>query len=243
MAGDHVRDCISLMRMAGVQRMPVLSGHEVVGILSLTADVDSSDEMTRRKSAANWFANGAQRGSPQASINLVQHFLFNGVRRSDDDLGRALRRLEQLTRNGDAHAAFLLGLVYETGGGFEVNPREALAIYRLGPADDLYAAKGIARLGLQPGSRIDLGKITPLLAAAAAKGDGESYYYLAYLHQQGRGVQQDTARAQQMLQRAIDLGFAPAVEAEQAGGMAPYQVPRRKFMAHPAWATAFPVPN
>jgi len=37
-AESNVRDCINLMRMSGIRRMPVLDGTEVVGVLS-TSDV------------------------------------------------------------------------------------------------------------------------------------------------------------------------------------------------------------
>jgi CBS domain-containing protein len=37
-AQTNVRDCINLMRMSGIRRMPVLEGTEVIGVLS-TSDV------------------------------------------------------------------------------------------------------------------------------------------------------------------------------------------------------------
>ena len=36
-----IADCIELMRMAGVRRVPVLDGSELVGILSCTDDFES----------------------------------------------------------------------------------------------------------------------------------------------------------------------------------------------------------
>jgi CBS domain-containing protein len=40
-ATANLRDCINLMRMSGIRRMPVLDGTNVVGVLS-TADIFAS---------------------------------------------------------------------------------------------------------------------------------------------------------------------------------------------------------
>lgn len=233
-----------LVMVAGSQAVgqDSAAAYNELGILSLTSGLDAASEQTRHNSAGRWFAEAAQRGSVEAAENLVMHFLFYSVRRSDDDLARALAALERaVVQRGDPRAAFLLGVAIETGVGVEPNPQQALALYRRCPKGDVFAAKGIARLGLARGALIDLSSVGPVLAASAARGDGESCYYLAYMHLDGKGVGQDGDAARRLLQRAAELGFEPA---KQAAGLEPppaFAPPRRKFMAHPAWATAFPV--
>ncbi|HEU4417479.1 MAG TPA: hypothetical protein VFT55_00995 [Planctomycetota bacterium] len=59
------------------------------------------------------------------------------------------------------------------------------------------------------------------------------------MHQLGRGVARDAAKARSMLDRSAQLGFPPAVLAKQQAEMPAFAVPRRKVMARPPWSTAF----
>lgn len=216
-----------------------------LGILALQGSADPATINTRHNSAGNWWAQAAARGSQQAIENIVAHFLFYARHRSDRELDQALAALEQIAKQpGGRRAASLLALAYETGGGRPENPARALELYRQSP-DDPFAQRGIVRLGLGPGSLIDLAPFAPMLAAGAVAGDGESCYYLAHMHAQGRGVAKDPARAKSMFARAAELGFPPAVQAQQqpaaTGELPPYGAPRRKYLRHPAWSTAFPV--
>ncbi|HEX5054512.1 MAG TPA: hypothetical protein VFZ65_22220 [Planctomycetota bacterium] len=219
-----------------------------LGLIALDGKVDEADARTRAKSAANWFAQAAALGSLDGAENLVMHFLFDGVHRSDEDLARALVRLEHQVEAPDgARAAYLLGLASETGGARPVDPRQALALYRRSAADPTFASfaqKGIVRIVLQHGPSIDLTAAVPMLTASAAAGDGESCYYLAYLHELGRAVAPDHERGRQLLQRAGELGFEPAAAAlrasDEKGPLPPFQPPRRKFMVRPPWSSAFP---
>jgi hypothetical protein len=215
-----------------------------LGILSLTGALDAASDNTRHKSAAAWFHEAATRGSPHAVENIVAHFLFAGVRRSDDELERALRVLEQRARRPDgARAAFLLGLAYETGGGRPENRGTALELYRRA-GDDPFAQKGIVRIGLAPGAVVDLAPYAAPLRARAEAGDGEASFYLSHVHEQGRGVRRDPARARELLARAAALRFAPAIDAKAAANgdaLPPFVAPRRRELQQPPWSTAFPV--
>jgi len=215
-----------------------------LGLLSLQGTVDPAPEQTRIKSAADWFGLAAQRGCLHAHENIAQMFLFLGRHRSDAELAAVLLRLEdEVAMRGPTgkRAAYLLGLAFETGSPRPEDPRRALALYRECGPGDLFAQKGIVRIGLRAGSTLDLAPAVPLLEQAAANGDGESCYYLAYMHQVGRSVPRDAAKARAMLDRGAQLGFQPAVLAKQQPEMPPFQPPRRKFMARPAWSTAFPL--
>ncbi|MGC6487856.1 MAG: hypothetical protein ACON4Z_09450, partial [Planctomycetota bacterium] len=187
------------------------AAYNELGILSMTEGIDDSSAASRVGSAARWFAESAARGSDDGAKNVLHHFLFHRARRSDADLGAALERCQSLGLAGDARAAFLIGLAVETGVGVRPDPRGALRFYRACPADDLFAARAIARVGLSAGPGFDLRGVVAPLTAAADLGDAESCYYLAFMHQRGQGVARDVARGAALLARAADLGFEPAV--------------------------------
>jgi hypothetical protein len=233
-----------LVMVAGSQAIGTNSpeAYNELGLQSLQGTVDRAPEQTRIKSAADWFGLAAQRGCLQADENIAIMFLFLGRHRSDAELAAVLLRLEQeVGEPTGKRAAYLLGLAYETGGARPVDPRRALTLYRECGLGDVFAVKGIVRIGLATGPTIDLAPAVPLLEQAAANGDGESCYYLAYMHQLGRGVPRDAVKARPMLDRAAQLGFHPAVLAKQQPELPPFVPPRRKFMARPPWSTAFPL--
>ncbi len=215
-----------------------------LGILSVEATVDDSTMLTRRKSAAEWWARAAALGSRHAAENIVAHFLYDGVRRSDQELDQALRALEGIAESAGAagvSAWRLLGLAHETGGARPEDLRRALEYYRR-CGDDAFARRGIARIGLRPGSLVDVSGIVPTLVADAASGDGESCHLLAFLHARGLGVPQDVTRARELLRRAAAAGFEPAAAALPAAAGEPFPAftaPRRKQLRRPAWSTAF----
>jgi TPR repeat protein len=217
------------------------AAYNELGILSLQGSVDTASAATKHKSAANWWAQAAARGSRPALENIVMHFLFDGLRRSDQELDRALRGLESYVAQPDGRrAAFLLGLAHETGGARPENLAKALEYYRR-CGDDPFAGRGIARIGLLPGSWVDLASVAPQLTVAATQGDGESCWYLAHMYANGRGVGKDRERALQLAQKAVAAGFVPAVEVQakvDPGVLVPYVAPRRKHLGRPAWSSA-----
>lgn len=212
-----------------------------LGIIGLRSTLDSADVDTRRRNATFRFTLAAELGHQAAAKNVLMMFLLHGARRSDNDVAAAMQVCEQLAAKDDALACYLLGLAYETGGGVKSNLPEALALYRRCPADYLCAQKGIVRLGLKragmPLTALQLAAVVPLLQKAAADGDGESCYYLAYMHLLGKGVPKDVALVQATMKRAVDLGFVPAIEDVKKGKMQLFKTPRRKFMVPPDWAS------
>ncbi len=216
-----------------------------LGILALRGDIDPAAMVTRHKSAAAWWGKAMQRGSTEAAENIVMHFLFAGLRRSDAEVVEALARLDQLAgKPGHARAAQLLGLVLETGAGRPQEPGKALLLYgRCG--DDVFARKGLVRLALGGFDAIDLARIAPTIVAAVAQQDAEACYYLACMQLAGRGAERDVARARALLEQASARGFAPAKQllARDLGGAVPAFVPPRlKQLAPAPWSTAFPLP-
>jgi len=232
-----------LVIVAGTQAVAGNSSaaYNELGILSLTSSVDDKPELTRRKSAADWFSRSADLGDVEGNKNLFMLFLFGSVHRSDADLIRAIELCKQQARDpGDALAGYLLGVASEVGKAMPLDLRAAFAYYQGCPPTYLPAQKGIARLALRRVGAIKLDRVVPLLQAAAEDGDGESCYYLAYMHLTGMGVTKDAAQAQRLTERAAKLGFGPAIEAVKARKLEPFKTPLLKFMAHPAWATSYP---
>lgn len=211
-----------------------------LGITSLTGQVDDADPATRHKSAALWFARALQNGSPEAAHNVTMHFLYDGLRRSDEELGAALARLGELANGGDVRARQLLGLAHETGGGLAQDLRRAVELYR-GCGDDPFAWRGLARINLTAQPSLDVTAGVDRLQAAAAKDDGEACHLLAYLYATGRGVSEDMVAARRWYERAQKLGHGPAAAPLPQKWLPPFTPPRRKQMARPAWSTAFPL--
>lgn len=258
--GKHPGDSIAFWKRAVAERrydaerkLIMVTGSKAVagnsaeaynelGILGLTSTMDDASEQVRREHAANRFAIAAAQGDTAAAKNLVMLFLFGAVHRSDEDLARALQVCERLVQQeNDALAAYLVGLAFETEAARPLNPREALALYGRCPGEDIFAQKGIARIALRHGGGVKLNRVATVLRQAAATGDGESCYYLAYMHVVGNGVAKDEQQVKAWMQRAVSLGFPPAVEVARTGKIPPFQTPRRKFMAHPQWASSFAI--
>jgi len=237
-----------LVMVAGSQAIGANSpeAYNELGLLSLQGTADPASEATIQKSAARWFGLAAQGGSLHAAENIVQMFLFLKVHRSDDEIAAMLQRLEHEVGNSTGkRACYLLALAYETGDARPLDQRRALELYRRCGADDVFAQKGIARIGLALGSLVDLTAVVPVLEQAAAR-DGESCYYLAYMYHLGRGVARDAAKARSMFDNAAQLGFPPAVLAKQQlqkeqAQLPTFAAPRIKVMTRPPWSTAFPL--
>ena len=228
-----------LVMVAGSQAVARNSAeaYNELGIIGLTTTLDATDTDKRRRNAAFRFTVAAELGYEAAAKNVLMMSLYHGLRRTDNDVVAAMRVCEQLAaKHRDPLACYLLGLAFETGGGVPVNPREALALYQRCPSDYLFAQKGIVRIGLKHAG-MQLAAQAPHLQKAAADGDGESCYYLAYMHQAGNGVPKDVDLVQTMMKRAVELGFEPAIEDVKLGSMQPFKVPRRKFMTQPDWAS------
>ncbi|MEC9046818.1 MAG: hypothetical protein VYA51_02305 [Planctomycetota bacterium] len=209
-----------------------------LGILSMTDGIDDAAINARVGNAARWFAEAAARGSQAGTKNVLQHFLFHRARRDDRDLGAALQACQQMATQGDARAAYLIGLAVETGVGVPPDPRGALTFYRRCPHGDLLAVRAIARVGLSLGPEFDLSDVAAPLQSAAEVGDAESCYYLAYMHRRGQGVERDASRASEWMRRAVELGFDPARTAKR---QAAFAAPRRKFHTAPPYTTDYPI--
>jgi hypothetical protein len=194
-----------------------------------------------REAAATYFARACQLGSVHGSVNVTIQFLFEHERKSDEDVARALDRLEQESDMGvNWRMSFLVGVAYETGRGRPQDKGRAIELYERCGLGNLYAAKGLARIALSGGTpKYELGRVALVLQDAADHDDAESCWYLAHMRQIGIGLPRDERQARALLQRACTLGSEKACDALKAADFPPYSNPR---MLVPGWSTAFPMP-
>ena len=192
--------------------------------------------------AAGYFARACELGGIHGCSNVADQFLFLGAARSAADVDRALGTLEQeCGRHPDSNICFRAGYAYETGRGAArpQNYARAIELYeRCGP-NNLFGAKGLARVALTSGApQYDLSSTAPVLLHASAS-DPEACWYLAYMHLAGNGLPRDPSKARDFLARACTLGSKKACEALNQPELPPFSRPE---LLIPPWSTAFPMP-
>jgi hypothetical protein len=198
---------------------------------------------TTYQETRSWFVRGMAFDSKYACANFVLLYLWYGSGEPDRELLWCMQQLPKIVEQAPTGTgAFVLGLANETGRGVPPNRPRALELYRGCGADDVFAVKGIARLGLaKTGAFVGLDGVEAVLARAAAAGDGESCWYLAYMYAHGRGVESNEAKSRVMRERACELGFVPACEAKGSPALPPFVPPPIPSMRRPPWATAYPL--
>lgn len=233
----------SLVMVAGAHAKVRMDGDAAneIGLILLQGTV--KEVHVNPAKAAEYFAMASQYGSWQGSYNVAMQHLFPaaGVRQSMEAVARAFTDLEAATREGRAHwkAYYAVGLAYESGKGYATNPAKAADLFTKCGPDNVYAAKGLARLAVVHGTKIDrIADVVRVLDAAAAKGDAEACWCLAYLHQTGRaGGPADPGRGRALIEAACRLKSDQACAALNAASLPPYVTFQR--MSLPAWATKY----
>ena len=167
--------------------------------------------------AFEWFARAARQEYPYGLRNLALCYAGGfGVAR---DEGRALMNyrkavataLAQLDQ-GDPGIPFLLGVLYETGGGVEKDAVQAAAWYR--KAADQGEPRSQVRLGLMYQQGLGVAK-DPVQAArwfraAADQGFPEGEFDLGVSLERGEGLAKDAAEALAWYRKAAEHGQAMA---------------------------------
>lgn len=231
----------SLVMAAGAQAEGGGSGaaFNELGLICMEGTVREVKQNNAR--AARFFGQACELGNVHGCANVAIQFLFLKERRSDADVARALDLLEsECAREPDWGVCFLVGVAYENGKGRPVDKGRAAGLFERCGLDNLYAAKGLARVALSQGiAGHELSKVAMFLEASCGTGDGESCWYVAYMHQGGMGVSRDERRARSLLERACALGEPKACAAAKSAVLPPFSNPR---MLVPGWSTAFPLP-
>lgn len=191
--------------------------------------------------AARHFASACELGNVDGCLNVVIQHLFLNEAKSESDVTRALTSLEAVCdAESNWASCFLLGKAYETGRGRPRDLARAIALFEKCGKDNLYAAKGIARIALllDAPSFVPTG-IEQILVQASVYGDSESCWYLAYMYDRGIGVAKDTIKSRRFLETACRLGEKEACNIKAMPSLPPFSNPR---MLLPNWFTAFPLP-
>lgn len=228
----------SLLIVAGGQATVGHSGaaYNELGLICMEGTIVEQ----KRGRAASYFEQACELGNIHGCANVVMQYLFYNERLSDEAVVNALERLEQdCEADGDWGSCFLIGLAYERGRGRPRDWDRAVALYQRCGLDNIFAAKGLARIAItRGGTPDDFARLVPALRRAADHDDAESCWYLAHMmllidreHGMARG-------AQTMLERACALGMVEACEALKSGHAPTYREPA---MLVPTWSSAYPV--
>ena len=163
--------------------------------------------------AAKWYRLAADQGNKNAIFNLGNfYFRGDGVKK---DEAEAARLFLQGHKKGHGLSAFNLGRCYEKGIGVEQNLNNAITCYRFAALSDVSAAQRtygmLFKNGPEPIAK-NLETALKWLRKAVVSGDAEAHYELGLLYETGEGVTADKVEACKLFQKALDGGFAKAVE-------------------------------
>lgn len=195
-----------------------------------------------RAKAADYFARAAERGSIHGANNVVAQRVFLGEAASNEIVTLALSMLDaECKQERNPLGCYLIGVALEFGrAGLEQDHFLAAAYYTVAGKNNVFSAKGLARLVLSghTEAEIDTRSMSIVLGDAADGGDAEACWYLAHLLHSGTGVRPDEVRAREYLDKACALGLEEACIPADAP-FPEYRVPTH--MARPAWSTAYPI--
>lgn len=227
----------SLVIVAGSQAQASSSGsaYNELGLICMEGQIVEQN----RSLAAHYFAEACSRQDESGCVNVALQFIVLREARALDDVTLAFDSLEQdCLSGGNSRSCFLAGFAYETGRGGPRDPRRAAEFYQRAGADNLYAVKGLARIGLTSDVHFDAQQIIHALGQAMEDGDVEVLWYLAYMYHHGIALVQNDDRARMLLHRACVLGSEDACFAARQPVIPPYTNP---VMDIPQWATAYPI--
>jgi TPR repeat protein len=192
-----------------------------------------------RAAAGHYFAQACALGDACGCANVATQFLFFHEGQSEEDVARALDRVELGSDKGtDGRSCYLMGYAYETGTGRTMDKRRALELYKEGARrGNVDACKGLADIRLSSGAGPnDFDAAARVLQRACEAGDAESCRCLAYMLHDGNGVPRDEEKARARLEQACALGSQEACAALRQTEMPPFSAPRARLA--PVWLTA-----
>lgn len=118
---------------------------------------------------------------------------------------------ERAAERGDLNAVYALALALLDGrGGKEDDTRAGILLERAAKAGHPLANYNLAMALLATGQSTDSQRAVACLEIPAAADVGDAQYALAILYRQGRGVEQDEAKAAEWMAKAARSGFIPA---------------------------------
>ena len=162
--------------------------------------------------AVHWYLLAAESGWPEAQNDLSALYA-QGLGVPKDDR-KAFYWAEKAARAGVPNAQFNLGLYYQQGTGVERNMTASLMWAKRAAENNLPGARTF--IGVQYERGTEAAKQNYATAARYYREDAEmgfmpAWRYLGLLHDQGRGVSQDTTLAVDYFKRAAEAEDVPAM--------------------------------
>lgn len=162
--------------------------------------------------AAHWYLLAAESGWPSAQNDLSALYA-QGLGVPQDD-AKAFYWAEKAARSGIPNAQFNLALYYQEGKGVERNMNASLMWAKRAAENNLPGARTFIGVHYEHGTEAAEQSYTT--AARYYREDAElgfmpAWRYLGLLHDQGRGVSQDTALAMDYFKRAAEAEDVPAM--------------------------------
>jgi TPR repeat protein len=148
-------------------------------------------------------------GSPTTVYGLAFQYDY-GQGGVEQDFAKARELYMQAANTGNGNAMYNLGFMYATGRGVAVNIDEARQWYEKAVQHGIvtaYAAIG----GLYETDPPNFAEARQWYEKGVAAGDIGSMYSLAYMYDEGHGVQRDYAKARDLYQQAGDAGNGNAM--------------------------------
>ncbi|MEM7209485.1 MAG: SH3 domain-containing protein [Pseudomonadota bacterium] len=131
---------------------------------------------------------------------------------SDGNYTGALEILQRLAENGEAHAQYNLGAMYDTGSGVEEDNETAVRWYAAAAEQGLSSAAFNLGNMYREGHGVDQDhdEAARWYEIAATKGDASAQYNLGAMYENGFGTQRDVDLAVEWYQKAASQGLVHA---------------------------------
>jgi len=158
--------------------------------IGLIYDMGSIDLMDKKK-AVIWYLKAAKKGYPRAQYDMgVMLSKGEGIKK---DLKEALKWYQKSAKNGFGYAMYNLGVAYQRGYGTDIDLDLAKSWYKRA------LEHNISKAGFNLGSiyfRDDNFKEAfKFFKKAAELGDERAMFYLAWMYENGAGVERDFQKA------------------------------------------------
>jgi len=169
--------------------------------------------------AAIWvaFASTALSGPPEEAVLAYQR----------GDYAAAFNDFRSLADHGDAHAQFMLGLMYHDGQGISPDETQAFAWFRKAAEQGNAEAQNYVGYMYTHGQGVTENRVAGFewLRKAAAQGNATAQYRLGIAYVDGKGTAQNDARAVAWFRKSAEQGNSDAqfwlgLSYEQAEGVA-----------------------
>jgi len=159
--------------------------------------------------AVHWWRKAAQAGLPSAQLSLSTAYR-SGMGNLNKDLGEAIKWCRTAAESGYADAQVELAIFYGVGNGVPEDKVESEKWLRA--AAEQGNVMGMQLLGVSKAGSKEYEESVKWLTKGVEQGDGGSEFWLGTLYEKGAGVEQSSAKADELYRRAAAKGVQRAVD-------------------------------